>query len=61
MKYPTKIQLDHIDGNSHNHKVENFRLICSNCDSQLDTYKAKNKKSKREYRKKYYSPAKHKK
>lgn len=35
--------LDHIDGDHDNESIENFRLICSNCDSQLDTYKAKNK------------------
>jgi protein-arginine kinase activator protein McsA len=43
--------LDHIDGNWKNHKKENLRLICSNCDSQLDTYKNKNKKGGRIYRK----------
>ena len=36
--------------------INNFRLICSNCDATLDTYKNKNKnKSKRTYRKKYYN------
>jgi hypothetical protein len=35
--------LDHIDGNSTNNKRENLRLVCPNCDSQLDTYKSKNK------------------
>lgn len=35
--------LDHIDGNSSNWKIENLRLICSNCDAQLPTYKFKNK------------------
>jgi hypothetical protein len=34
--------LDHIDGNPSNHNKNNLRLICPNCDSQLDTYKAKN-------------------
>lgn len=33
---------DHIDGNSENNSPENIRLVCSNCDSQLDTYKSKN-------------------
>lgn len=32
-----------------------YRLITStNCDSQLDTYKSKNKNSARKFRKKYY-------
>ena len=47
--------VDHIDGDSTNHSVSNFRLVCGNCDTQLPTYKSKNK-SKRSWRKKYYSP-----
>lgn len=42
--------LDHIDGNAANNKRDNLRCICPNCDSQLDTYKSKNKKSARTYR-----------
>lgn len=41
--------LDHIDGNASNNTRENFRCICPNCDSQLDTYKSKNKNSTRSY------------
>lgn len=44
--------LDHIDGNASNDKEENLRLICPNCDSQLDTYKSKNKNSARYFRRK---------
>ena len=33
-----RMQLDHIDGNSHNHKLENLRMICPNCHSQTETY-----------------------
>lgn len=40
---------DHIDGNAANNIRENLRLICPNCDSQLDTYKSKNKNSSRHY------------
>ncbi len=47
---PLVFVLDHIDGDSSNHSRENLRLICPNCDSQLDTYKFKNKKSGRDYR-----------
>lgn len=39
--------LDHIDGDASNNKRENLRMICPNCDSQLDTFKSKNKNSKR--------------
>lgn len=34
--------LDHIDGDSKNNKRNNLRMICPNCDSQLDTYKGRN-------------------
>lgn len=30
-----------------------MRLICPNCDSQLDTYKSKNKNSARKFRQSY--------
>lgn len=39
--------LDHINGDACNNTKENIRLICHNCDSQLPTYKRKNKKSSR--------------
>ena len=42
--------LDHIDGDASNNKRDNLRLICPNCDSQLDTYKSKNKNSARKDR-----------
>ncbi len=42
--------LDHIDGNASNNLRENLRLVCPNCDSQLDTYKSKNKNSARKER-----------
>lgn len=34
--------VDHIDGNSENTQIDNFRLVCPNCDSQLPTYKGRN-------------------
>ena len=42
--------LDHIDGNATNNFKDNLRLICPNCDSQLPTYKSRNKHSARDYR-----------
>lgn len=40
---------DHIDGNAANNVRSNIRCICPNCDSQLNTYKYKNKYSARNY------------
>ena len=37
------MQLDHIDGDSHNHKFDNLRMVCPNCHSQTHTYCGKNK------------------
>ena len=31
--------VDHIDNNRTNNRIENLRFTCSNCDSQLETYK----------------------
>ena len=45
--------LDHIDGDASNDYEYNLRLICPNCDSQLDTYKSRNKNSARTHRKNY--------
>jgi len=36
------MELDHIDGNRTNHLITNLRMLCPNCHSQTDTYRAKN-------------------
>jgi hypothetical protein len=36
------MQLDHIDGDSHNHLLKNLRMLCPNCHSQTSTYCGKN-------------------
>lgn len=48
---------DHIDGDSSNNSIENFRLVCCNCDALLPAYKSKNKKG-RLYDREYYQKRK---
>lgn len=50
--------MDHIDGNSRDNSLSNLRLVCGNCDMQLDTYKSKNKGKGRHSRRVRYSEGK---
>jgi len=50
--------LDHIDGDSGHNARSNLRLICPNCDSQLPTYKSRNKGRGRAWRRKRYADGK---
>ena len=47
--------LDHVDGNPDNNLPSNLRLVCPNCDSQLDTFKNRNKGKGRAYRRDRYA------
>lgn len=38
--------LDHINGINNDNRLENLRFVCSNCDSQLPTYKSRNRQRK---------------
>jgi hypothetical protein len=40
---PMPLILDHIHGVNNDNRLENLRFVCSNCDSQLPTYKSKNR------------------
>jgi hypothetical protein len=46
------LEVDHIDGDHKNNHPTNLRLICPNCHSQTDTYKAKNTGNGRKHRRK---------
>ena len=35
---PLTLQLDHINGNHHDNRLENLRIICPNCHSQTETF-----------------------
>lgn len=35
--------LDHINGINNDHRIENLRLLCPNCNSQTDTFCGRNK------------------
>lgn len=53
-KKPIVMDLEHIDGNSDNNKLDNLCLLCPNCHSQTDTYKGKNRGNGRHSRKVRY-------
>lgn len=53
---PLVLQLDHINGNTYDNRIENLRVICPNCHSQTDTFCGKTK-----FRHKDFDKRKHKK
>jgi hypothetical protein len=38
------VELDHINGNRHDNRIENLRVLCPNCHSIQPTHRGKNKK-----------------
>ena len=39
---PVPLVVDHADGDPFNHSVDNFRLVCGNCNMQLPTFTSRN-------------------
>ena len=39
---PLSLQLEHIDGNHFNNRLENLKILCPNCHSQTTTFAGKN-------------------
>ena len=47
MDKPIPLELDHINGDHDDNRLENLRIICPNCHAQTDTYRAKNRRDKK--------------
>lgn len=47
MERPMPLILDHTNGVNNDDRLKNLRFVCSNCDSQLPTYKSRNRNSGR--------------
>lgn len=50
---PISLQLDHINGQRKDNRLENLRLLCPNCHSQTPTYCGRNSKGVRKKKEQY--------
>jgi hypothetical protein len=44
---PLTLRLDHVNGVPSDNRLENLRMVCPNCDSQLPTFAGRNSRSAR--------------
>jgi hypothetical protein len=58
MGRPLQLIMDHVDGNADNNRRENLRMVCPNCDTQLETYKGRNLGRGRHTRRERYAAGK---
>lgn len=44
---PAPLELDHINGNHEDNRLENLQILCPNCHAQTDTYRGRNRSDKK--------------
>lgn len=50
MEKPIPLELDHINGDHYDNRIENLRILCANCHAQTKNYRGKNKKYIRNFK-----------